>query len=491
VLIIWDPEDSRLHQLRALFAGCGAELYRLPHSAALGDEEFSRFSRLAVVALGAGPAADGPGLQVVEALKQRGFKVLGYGSGVSSWPVGARARVLLAGAAVLLDSAATGFPEELRRLLAGHFRAEAERRGEEERTRARMAELGLVGRSRAMLDVFRWVLRVGPLSDLPVLITGETGTGKELLAQAIARLDPRRCAGPFVALNCSAITPGLAESELFGHQRGAFTGAQQERAGLIRSAQGGVLFLDEVGELDIALQAKLLRVLQENRVRRVGDDQEVAVDLRVLAATHRDLEALAREGRFRPDLLHRLNVLCVHVPPLRERPDDLEPLVRHFLRKYQSLFPAASAEVGSGFLEALAQVELPGNARQLENLVRRALAGKEDGSPLDLMDLPFEVWQHLTGPARGSGAPSGEGAEARGPGVSTVPPPRHESPLPLANILETNGWNLARSLRQCERLLVEAALRQTHGNQSQAAQLLGITPRSVYNKIRRHNFRSA
>src|SRR5262245_11915487 len=170
-VLIWDPDwatDSHLHQLRALFASCGAELHRLPQSAALGDEEFSRFSSLAVVALGAGPAADSPGLQVVAALKQRGFKVLGYGPGASSWPVGARARLLLAGAAVLLDSAATGFPEELRRLLAGHLRAEAERRGEEERTRALMAELGLVGRSRAMLDVFRWLLRVGPLSDLPV-----------------------------------------------------------------------------------------------------------------------------------------------------------------------------------------------------------------------------------------------------------------------------------------------------------------------------------
>src|SRR5262249_1013172 len=251
-VLIWDPDwatDSHLHQLRALLAGCGAELHRLPQPATLGAGAFSRSSALVAVALGAGPAAGGPGLQVVAALKQRGFKVLGYGPGASSWPVGARARLLLAGAAVLLDSAATGFPEELRRLLAGHLRAEAGRRGEEERTRARMAELGLVGRTQAMLERVRWVLGHGPHTNLPVLITGAAGTGKELLAQAIARLDPRRCAGPFVAINCGAITPGLAESELFGHQRGAFTGAQQERMGLIRSAQGGVLFLDEVGEL--------------------------------------------------------------------------------------------------------------------------------------------------------------------------------------------------------------------------------------------------
>ena len=198
-----------------------------------------------------------------------------------------------------------------------------------------MKRLGSVGESQAMMAVFHTVLRVSPLSDMPVLITGETGTGKELLAHAIHQLDPKRCHGPFIALNCSALSPGLAESELFGHRRGAFTGADRERKGLIRAAEGGVLFLDEIGELDDALQAKLLRVLQENRVLGIGDDQEVAVNVRIIAATNRNLDAMVQQRTFRADLFHRLNVLAIHIPPLRERPADLKPLIEHFLEKHQ------------------------------------------------------------------------------------------------------------------------------------------------------------
>jgi transcriptional regulator with GAF, ATPase, and Fis domain len=364
--------------------------------------------------------------------------------------------------------------------------AEARRCEEDRRITTTMNRLGIVGQSQAMLVVFRWVLRVATLSDLPTLILGETGTGKELLARAIFHLDPKRRAGPFVTVNCGAISPGLAETELFGHRRGAFTGAERDRKGLIRSAEGGILFLDEIGELDDALQAKLLRVLQEHRVLGVGEDREVSVSVRILTATNRDLEGMVRHGEFRADLFHRLSVLSVRVPPLRERPEDIGPLIAHFLVKYRALGLPGPMTVRPDFVEALRQVVLPGNARQLENLVHQALLEKEDGAPLDLSDLPVEVWQQLLKETGGLPPPTPLDEEATALPRSSV---QTDSPPALPNLvslLESNGWQLARSLEQCERLLLEAALRLANGNQSRTARLLGITPRSVYTKIRRH-----
>jgi two-component system response regulator PilR (NtrC family) len=293
--------------------------------------------------------------------------------------------------------------------------------------------------------------------------------------------------GPFVAVNCGAINPGVAESELFGSRRGAYTGAHQDRPGLIRSAEGGVLFLDEIGELPVPLQAKLLRVLQESRVLPVGEEREVPVSVRIIAATNRDLPAMIRQGLFREDLFHRLNVLAMHIPPLRERPADVGPMVEHFLGKHRSLNPTASPSAGPAFVEALTRVALPGNIRQLENLVRHALVNKEDDQPLTLSDLPSDVWRQLAEetPA-GFGGPTGGVA---GPGAPAGPPAPADPalPFPLVGVLEAHEWNLSRSLRFCERLLLEATLHAARGNQAQAARLLGITPRSVYNKIRKHN----
>jgi transcriptional regulator with PAS, ATPase and Fis domain len=315
---------------------------------------------------------------------------------------------------------------------------------------------------------------------LHTLVTGETGTGKELLAQAIHRFDPKRRHGPFVALNCGAISPGLAESELFGHRRGAFTSADRDRKGLIRAAHDGVLFLDEIGELDLALQTKLLRFLQEGRVLGVGDDREVPVSIRVIAATNRNLEEMVRERTFRSDLFHRLNVLSIHVPPLRERPADIAALVGHFLRKYGNLRGDPPPSVSDEFVAALAEDELPGNARQVENLVRRAIVHKDDEGPLALVDLPREIWERA----------SQRGADAADVARHAHSPPREveagDATAYLSRVLALNGWNLSRALASCERSLVEVALEAAHGNQSQTARLLGITPRSVYNKIRKH-----
>jgi transcriptional regulator with PAS, ATPase and Fis domain len=345
-----------------------------------------------------------------------------------------------------------------------------------------MKELGIVGESHKMMSVLRWVIRVSALSDFPVLINGETGTGKELVANALHRLDTKRRAGPFIVANCGAISPALAESEFFGHRRGAFTGADSERKGLFRSANGGVLFLDEIGELSDALQAKLLRVLQEKRVLGVGFDQEVPIDVRVVAATNRSLEEMVQTGRFREDLYHRLNVLSVNIPPLRERYDDLRPLTEYFLQKYSFVNQNQNKTVSSEFVEALMRLGLPGNARQLENIVRAAILNKVDDSPLGLSDLTPGLWQQIS--------------DERDLAVHSRGPVNAEAPSPVPsqfdvrtyfqNVLDKNRWNLPKSLEYCERLLLECVLRSAHGNQSQVARLIGMTPRSVYNKIHKH-----
>jgi transcriptional regulator with GAF, ATPase, and Fis domain len=301
-------------------SACGAQPLWLNSVRAIRRVEVSQRCSLALVALGACPSPDDIGLEIVRTLKRKGFKVISYQEGAQSWSLGVRCQVLLAGSLRLLDSAKAGFAEALQNILAQLLRAEAERLSEEDRITHLMKMLGIVGESQAIRSVFRTILRVSQLSDLPILLTGETGTGKELLARAIHQLDPKRCNAPCVALNCAAISPALAESELFGHRRGAFSGAERDRKGLIRSAAGGVLFLDEIGELDDALQAKLLRVLQEHRVLGVGEDQELPVDVRVIAATHRDLDEMIQQGKFRADLFHRLNVLSVHIPPCAKDP---------------------------------------------------------------------------------------------------------------------------------------------------------------------------
>jgi transcriptional regulator with PAS, ATPase and Fis domain len=324
------------------------------------------------------------------------------------------------------------------------------------------------------------VIRFSTLSNLPVLITGETGTGKEGLARAVHCLDPNRSRGPFVAVNCGAISTSLAESEFFGHCRGAFTGAERERKGLIRSAEGGVLFLDEIADLEVSLQTRLLRVLQESRVLGVGEDREAKVSVRVVAASNRDLEQMIKQNQFRADLFHRLNVLSIQVLPLRDRPGDLAPLVQYFLRKHQSLTSVGTLTAGEDFLEALRQIELPGNVRQLENFVCKALIHKATDLPLSVSDLPLEILLQLSGTKEERVAPK--------PDVNLL----YYKILvnSLVPVLEENDWNLARSLESCERHALEAAMERTHGNQSQTARLLGITARSVYNKVRKYHLKS-
>lgn len=478
-VIIVDPLTSRARAVASTVSEAGATAVLLSSSKVLDDDSAASVP-VALVAAG-NETVHPEALRVVAHLKKRGFEVIAYEDGVRAWNVHDKCMPLIAGAAHLLDSAGAQFPVELRRLLDWLFQTGALNRAENRAIRSRMEEHGMVGTGSAMMEVFRLAVRFAQLSDLPALITGESGTGKELLAKAITRLDSKRKEGPFVPVNCGAVTASLAESELFGHRRGAFTGADRDRRGLVRAADGGVLFLDEIGELDLAMQAKLLRVLQEGRVLTVGTEQELPVNVRFIAATNRDLKQMVEDRKFRADLYYRLCVLHVHIPPLRDRLVDLPALVDYLLHKHRALSITGPITASADFLQALRQLDWPGNTRELENVVRQALVNHSSAGEMDLNDLPLDILRQLTRPV-------GASPQEPAPGImGTTLSARAAAPdLFSEDLLPENNWNLARTMEECERRLIEAAMQHTRGNQSQTARLLGITPRSVYNKVRKY-----
>ncbi len=260
---------------------------------------------------------------------------------------------------------------------------------------------GIVGESTSMREVGDRIQQVAP-SNATVLIKGESGTGKELVARAVHFLSQRRN-GPFVALNCGVITETLAESELFGHERGAFTGAVSKRAGKFEAAGGGTLFLDEIGDMSLGLQTKLLRVLQEKRVERIGENRQIEVDVRILAATHRDLEAGVQEGWFREDLYYRLNVVPITVPPLRDRTGDIPMLADHFLARHADNNEKGNMILGLDAHDVLMRHSFPGNVRELENLMER-LVVLSTGPVITAKDLPEEITGHSV---KGDGVAAG------------------------------------------------------------------------------------
>lgn len=275
-------------------------------------------------------------------------------------------------------------PDSLRAVVdraLGHRALGAENR----RLRAALVGPPLVGASAALRVVIETVERVAP-TELGVLITGESGTGKEVVARALHAAS-RRADRPFVPVDCGAIPPSLVESELFGHERGAFTGADTERKGLVEEADGGTFFLDEIGDLDAGAQTRLLRLLQEGEYRRVGSNKLRKVNLRVLAATHRDLDAAVAEGRFRADLFHRLNVVRLHLPPLRDRPEDVDALTRHFVDRFRAEAGRAPLSLAPPLLTRLRTHRWPGNVRELAN-VARYVAGLAEGPDAGIGDLP-------------------------------------------------------------------------------------------------------
>ena len=325
---------------------------------------------------------------------------------------------------------------------------------ENRRLRTELAEgyriENLIGSSEAMQEVLRQVRKVAPLKTT-VLLGGESGTGKELVARAIHELSPR-ASFPFVAVNCGAIPGELMESELFGHVRGAFTDASRNKKGLFAEADGGTLFLDEIGEMPGGLQVKLLRVLQDEEIRRVGDNRSEKVDVRVVAASARDLGRAVREGQFREDLFYRLNVVGIRLPALRERPEDIPLLARHFLSKYARLRPEAPVRgISEGALEALRGYRWRGNVRELEHAIERALVLCE-GAEIREEDLPDEVRAPPAAP----------------PGL----------PEEISSI--------KRATRLVEEQLIRRALERTGGNRTRAAEILEISYRALLYKIKEY-----
>jgi two-component system response regulator AtoC len=311
----------------------------------------------------------------------------------------------------------------------------------------------LVSASEPMAEVLKQVRKVAPIKTT-VLLSGESGTGKELVARALHELSPRASL-PFVAVNCGAIPAELMESELFGHVKGAFTDASRNKKGLAVEADGGTLFLDEIGELPLGLQVKLLRFLQEEEVRPVGDTRSERVDVRVVAATARDLVAAVRAGEFREDLYYRLNVVGIRLPPLRERSGDIPALARHFLARYARLRPGEPIEGISG--EALAAMQAyrwPGNVRELEHAIERAAVLCE-GPTIREEDLPE--------PVRG-------GSPALGPSA----------------VLPEGTLSIKRATRAVEEQLIRRALAQTNGNRTRAAELLDLSYRALLYKIKEY-----
>src|SRR6267142_4204474 len=478
-ILVWATSESLQQTLQIELELPNTFLRVLPITVEVASAHPTADVLCAIIALEAGTTSFESGLRTIRTLRGRGVPVFALGAELPEWPLAVRCQVLLAGTQTIFESnsreALSHLRAAIRRLMQERIR-EAEQR---KNLREIMKQHGIIGESPAMLEVFQRVLRISRLSDLPVMLHGESGTGKELLARAIHRLDPKRSCGPFVALNCSAVSKELAESELFGHRRGAFTGAEHSRKGLIRSADGGVLLLDEIGDLNLELQAKLLRVLQENRVLSVGEDEEVPVSVRVIAASHRDIPQMVQTGEFRGDLFHRLNVICVEIPPLRQRREDVWPLISHFYEKYRELRTGLPLHAGRDFAEALAGTPLPGNARQVENLVRRAIAQKDDDTPLGLGDLPRDVLQSLVEPPQ-------EHFQADRSSEQMESEQEKLSEVSLQSLLATSTGNLNRALEECERALLQMTLEKARGNQSQMAQLLGITPRSVYSKLRKY-----
>lgn len=346
--------------------------------------------------------------------------------------------------------------EELKLLLqrmAEKISLVAENQFLRDRVNAEMELSGIVGSSHKIQEVLRMIARLKD-TRTPVLITGESGTGKELVARAIhyrGLLSKR----PFVAVDCGSLVPTLIESELFGYEKGAFTGAIRSKEGLFQSANGGTIFLDEIGELSPELQAKLLRVLQEKEVRPVGSNQKFKVDVRVIAATNRDLEAAQREGAFRKDLYFRLNVVTLNLPPLRERRSDVAPLVHYFLDRFA---PGKPITISPAAMKTMFQYDWPGNVRELENCIERAVA-LGDQEMIEISDLPPAVRQLQ---------------ERTAAGDSVV---FADEPNASPNT----------DLEELERETIQRVFEQVHGDKARARKMLGISRATLYRKLKRYN----
>lgn len=379
-------------------------------------------------------------------------------------------QAVLAGVGAMINYRDSGFCKRLDEhvmALCSYWLEQEQRRCEEIEDRVGGGN-GLVGVSVALRKVIEQAERAARVSDASVIIFGESGTGKQRIAEIIHELDEKRSNNAFVCVNCASISGTLAESELFGHRRGAFTGATGDRLGYFRAADGGTILLDEISELDLSLQPKILRVLQEGLVMPVGSDREHRVDVRVIAATNRDLRQMVCDGSFRLDLLQRLNVIYLRVPPLRQRMEDIPPLFEAFLKKYAHYCRHEVHEVDPRVYDILAQTLGGGNVRELENLVRRILAFKDHGCRIEIADLPQEMI---------SASLRKRAAEARiNISDDTI------------DALIGGSKTLADALEEYERAMLSRLV--DHGiNQTTLARRIGMTRRTLYNKLQRHKLR--
>lgn len=330
----------------------------------------------------------------------------------------------------------------------------------DEELRQALAEAGFVTNSNKLVPVLRQVGRAAKVNDITILLEGETGTGKQVLAYAIHSLDEKRKVSPFVTVHCGTISEALAESEFFGHERGAFSGAAAERKGLFQAAHRGTLFLDDVNDLPLALQPKLLDVLQRGVVRPVGSDKEVRVDIRIISACNRPLKPLVQQNHFRADLYHRLNVVRLTLPPLRERPEDLAPLILVFARRHSDIYPGI-CKVESDLIEFLERQSFEGNVRELEHAVERMLFGKTQGNSLELSD-----WiAHCNGECAGLRDWVGEAADS------------------LSNAI-LQGLPYGQAIRQIQNRVLEIALSRGGQTRREIAAHLQTSERTLYNKMR-------
>jgi len=309
----------------------------------------------------------------------------------------------------------------------------------------------IISKNKQMQKMFEVITKVAQYKST-ILITGESGTGKELVARAL-HYNTDRAQNPFVAVNCGAIPENLLESELFGHAKGAFTDAIRTKKGLFEEADGGTLFLDEIGELPPQLQVKLLRVLQEGEIRRIGESKPIQVDVRIVAATVKDLVKEVNEGRFRDDLFYRINVLPIHIPPLRERNEDVPLLTAHFIRKYSQAMSKNVVGIDSRALEALMNYKWYGNVRELENTIERAIV-LADRENIEMENLPLEIQNF-------------------------------QEEIPLEPLAEEE-YSIKKSSRFLESTLIKKALKKTKGNHTHAAKLLEISHRALLYKIKEY-----
>jgi two-component system nitrogen regulation response regulator GlnG len=391
---------------------------------------------------------------------------------------------------------------------------------------AKNSEEGFIGRSNPMLEVFKAIGRVSK-QNVPVLIRGESGTGKELVARALVK-HSHRCDEAFLAVNCAALPDTLLESELFGYEKGAFTGADSRRIGKFEQCNKGTLFLDEIGDMAPIVQAKVLRVLQDQRFERIGGNNELKTDVRILAATNKPLEAMVADGEFREDLLYRLNAVTIHLPPLRDRPSDIPLLIQHFLSQAKSEFNKPDLEGASPeTVDLLKRYSWPGNVRQLRAVVRRCVL--DTVMPVLVPDvLPRSIRDYIPDAPIASDLPASPGhpalSDAEVPAATTIPeasaadstpmataepnavdhPPANESepegnseepagdqlPALIEDLLEKNATDVyAETIAHVERYLIVRVLRETDGNQSRAAEILGITRGKLRDRIATYDIR--